>query len=252
MTKHKKIWEHYGEYDPYFVVSTHDKYKADNIDDEKLAEFFLSGDEYVENIWEEIENGLIKNFHPQKALDFGCGVGRLTIPLGGKCKKVLGVDVSSKMIEEARSNADRRGISNVEFSVSEEDFSNIPGEFDLVHSFIVLQHINPKIGIKVFENLVNKVKQGGIGVLQLTYSNPFPKINQLTRKAYTKIPLIYKLRNLVKGVKEEPILPMYNYNLNKIFRILQDNHCHRSIVRFTVHGFDGILIIFKKEEDIFN
>ncbi len=95
----KQMWEKFGEENPYFGVYTVDKFRNENLDDEKLGEFFNSGKVYVEEIWDEIETHLKPEFQPKNALDFGCGVGRLTLPLASKCKSVLGVDISMNMMK---------------------------------------------------------------------------------------------------------------------------------------------------------
>ena len=57
----------------------------------------------------------------RRALDFGCGIGRATIPLAGHFDEVVGVDVAPGMIEQARSNALAAGSDNVRFVLNERD-----------------------------------------------------------------------------------------------------------------------------------
>jgi SAM-dependent methyltransferase len=47
-------------------------------------------------------------------LDLGCGVGRLAIPVAARARRVIGVDVSAKMIEAGRAALARTGLRNVE------------------------------------------------------------------------------------------------------------------------------------------
>ena len=55
------------------------------------------------------------DFERRAALDYGCGVGRLTLPLAERCEHVYGVDVSPSMLREAARNAARMGLPNVEW-----------------------------------------------------------------------------------------------------------------------------------------
>ena len=48
-------------------------------------------------------------------LDIGCGTGRYSIALAKQCDKVIGVDLSPKMLEIANHRAKKLGILNTEF-----------------------------------------------------------------------------------------------------------------------------------------
>lgn len=251
MSNYKQLWDEYGKDDAYYAVATIDKFKAENLNDENLNDFFGTGEEYVDEIWKTIEKNFITDFKPKTALDFGCGVGRLTIPLAEKCEKIIGVDISATMVQEAEKNAKIRNLQNTEFIQDSEGFVNSVEKFDLVHSYIVIQHIVPKIGYQVFEELVNKVKEGGIGVLQLTFFNPGSLRSKIISKLYLKFPFLYQLRNKVKNQKPLKLLPIHEYDLNQIFYILQKKDCHRCHIRFTFHGLHGILIFFQKGGKMF-
>lgn len=245
----KQMWENLGEENPYFGVYTVDKFRTENLDDEKLGEFFESGEIYVREIWEEIEDHFKADFNPKKALDFGCGVGRLTLPLASKCQTVTGVDISSNMLKEAEKNAVSANISNVGFKESKQFFSGSSKEYDFVHSFIVFQHIKPKEGEKIFAEVVKMLKTGGIGVLHLTYFNGLKRKNKITNAVYRNFPVINRFRNFVLR-SNATFIPVYTYNLNTIYKILQENNCHKIYTRFTYHGFDGIVMFFQKKEGL--
>lgn len=249
MSDKEKVWEVYGEKNPYYAVSTFDQFRSENINEETLESFFQSGEEYVERIWTEIEKNLTEGFEPQRALDFGCGVGRLTIPLAQRSASVLGVDVSEGMINEAKKNCERFDVNNVEFVLSDDTLSRVDGKFDFVHSFIVLQHIDPKIGVGLFRRMIEMLTQEGVGVLHVQYANLLPsKAQRFRNRIYRRVPLIYSLRNIAFGQKNEPLVPMHDYNLNTLVRILQANDCHKCLIRFSSHGNDGVLFFFRKEK----
>ena len=65
-------------------------------------------------------------------LDLGCGIGRMVPPLAPRVRSVLGVDVSSGMVAEARRRCG--GLDNVNFTVgSGHDLAGLPDAgFDLV------------------------------------------------------------------------------------------------------------------------
>lgn len=251
MNKIEKKWEYFGGTNPYFAVLTLDEFKKENLNDAALEDFFKSGDEYVERIWLDIENIFQPNFNPRKALDFGCGVGRITLPLAKHCEMVVGVDISENMLKEARQNAEKFSLSNIEFLKGDNDLTKVSGKFDFVHSFIVFQHIKPEIGEKIFKKLVEMLSDDGIGVLHFTYFNNQSSWSQKLRfKIYRDFSWTYKLRNFVRRRKNDYLIPMYLYDLNRLLLVLQENACHNCHIRFSQHGAEGALLIFQKREEV--
>ena len=75
-------------------------------------------------------------------LDLGCGPGTITADIGRRVApgRVLGIDASAKVIEEARRDA--AGGPNVEFSVGDLHALHTNDDtFDIVHAHQVLQHL---------------------------------------------------------------------------------------------------------------
>ena len=150
------------------------------------------------------------------------------------------------MLAEAQANAEQRGIVNVVFQQTEE-FLAAPGpRFDLIHSSIVFQHIEPKLGLEILQTMLDRLEPGGIGVLQFTYKNPSRTIERLRFRAYRDIPLVYRLRNLIKGEKNEPLMPMYVYDLTEVLTTIRTSNCDDCLLRFSDHGFYGATIFFQK------
>jgi 2-polyprenyl-3-methyl-5-hydroxy-6-metoxy-1,4-benzoquinol methylase len=250
MNKIEKKWDYFGETNPYFAVATFDKFKSENLNDNALTEFFETGEEYVERIWQEIESNFQTEFKPRKAIDFGCGVGRITLPLARRCEKVIGIDISENMLKEARENSARFNLGNVNFVKGDNDLTKVAGEFDFIHSFIVFQHIKPKIGEAIFKKFVGMLSNGGIGVLHFTYADNQMTLAQKIRfQIYRDFSWSYKLRNFIKK-SNEPLIQMYLYDLNRLLLVLQENDCHKCQIRFSQHGAEGALLFFQKRKEI--
>ena len=100
-----------------------------------------------------------------RALDFGCGVGRVSHALGIRFRHVDGLDVSSTMIETARRiHAHRSGLS---FHLGTS--GSLPFEsqtFDLVYSRLVLQHMPSEIAIPYVSEFVRILAPTGVAVFQ--------------------------------------------------------------------------------------
>jgi 2-polyprenyl-3-methyl-5-hydroxy-6-metoxy-1,4-benzoquinol methylase len=93
-------WERLARTDPYFAVLTEPQYCGKPSEIER-AEFFRTGEAHVAEVLSIIRSRLHPTFAPARALDFGCGVGRVLIPLAARCREVTGVDVSPAMLEGA-------------------------------------------------------------------------------------------------------------------------------------------------------
>jgi SAM-dependent methyltransferase len=210
-----KAWKRFGDIDPYYGVLTQEEYHSNRLAEKSLEEFFKSGEEHVMKtlaILREINPA----FTPRRSLDFGCGVGRVTIPLAHKSVSVLGVDVSPGMLSEAQKNATKRGVENANFSHTAE------GYFNLVHSFIVLQHIPPHRGLPILEDLASRVEPRGMIVLQVPYHRDASILHKLATAVKRKEPLINGIVNMTGGRRfTYPTMTMFCYDIQAIFTILR-------------------------------
>ena len=77
----------------------------------------------------------------KEILDFGGGTGLLALPLAKQAKSVTLVDISGKMLEQARLKAEKQEIKNIQFL--EQDLLEQPleHEFDLIIVSRVLHHM---------------------------------------------------------------------------------------------------------------
>ncbi|MBL8181213.1 MAG: class I SAM-dependent methyltransferase [Blastocatellia bacterium] len=246
MNSNKQKWEYFGEQDPYFGVSTFDKFKSANIDDASKAEFFETGEEHIGKVIAEIRRVFDTDFSPSKSLDYGCGVGRLVFPLAKVSQDVTGVDISAPMLAEAVVNAERMGVSNVKFQSVDEFLANKEAKFDLVHSLIVFQHIEPKFGLELLREVILRMKVGGYGALQFTYEHVGTTAEKLRFRAYRDLPFVYKLRNIALRKKDEPLMSIYSYDLHKLLAVFREYAGDRIMMHFTDHGFLGVTIYFQR------
>lgn len=240
-------WNYYGKKNPYYGVFTVPEY--DNLNQAELKnEFFNSGEKYIEKIlsWDERDFEDF-NIEQSSVLDFGCGVGRVALPISRKSLKVCGIDISEGMLEEAKKNQEELKIANCTF---ETHLLNVKDKYDLVHSIVVFQHIPAKIGFDNLIKLIDVLKSNGIGILQFTYYQRFKLTDKLKYFLYRFVPGAYLIRNIIVGRPwMEPMMQMNLYNLNRLFKILQEKNCHKSVVRFTNHNDNlGVFILFQKKE----
>ena len=151
-----RLWERNARADPLWAVLAASDKKGRRWDP---LEFFKTGERDVADILAYLEQ---RGARPRagRALDFGCGVGRLTQALAKQMARVDGVDVSATMIELAR-GYDRTG--RCQFTVNTAPDLRIfdDGSFDLVLSILVLQHIPPPFDLAYLRELGRVVAPGG-------------------------------------------------------------------------------------------
>lgn len=218
-----KAWEKYGETDPYFGVLNLEKFRGKNLDLEVLQDFFVSGSEHIDQILSNIHKHLDPEFWAINSLDFVCGVGRLVIPLAKISKSAVGIDVSESMLAEARKNCESNSVHNIDLVKSDDALSKLAGrKFNLIHSYIVFQHIATHRGEVILEKLLDYLEEGGVGVLHFNYANIESTSRQIQYYLRRFVPGVNGLVNISKGRKfSYPMMQMNQYQFNRIFKILQ-------------------------------
>jgi SAM-dependent methyltransferase len=243
-----KDWDRLARTDPYFAVLTEPKYHGD-LSESDRAEFFRTGEAHVSEVLSIIRSRLHPEFAPARALDFGCGVGRVLIPLAARCCEVTGVDVSPAMLEEARRNCDAAGASQVRLIRSDDNLSEIRGEFDFVHSYIVLQHIPVERGERLVGELARRLAPDGIGVFHVVYSRaPASPVRRFAHWARTRVPGAHWALNIARGRPPgTPMMQSNPYSVTRLLDILSSTGCPEVHVRFTNHdGYRGVLLFARK------
>ena len=77
----------------------------------------------------------------KEILDFGGGTGLLSLPLAKQAKSVTLVDISEKMLEQARLKAEQQEIKNIQFLEQDLLKNPLEREFDLIVVCRVLHHM---------------------------------------------------------------------------------------------------------------
>jgi 2-polyprenyl-3-methyl-5-hydroxy-6-metoxy-1,4-benzoquinol methylase len=245
-----KDWEKYGKENPYFGVLTDDKYLADNLTDEDKKEFFETGTQYIEEVITKVQKYIGADYKIHQAIDFGCGVGRLVIPLARISESVTGIDISESMLREADENCKLNFINNANFIKSDDTLSQLKGKYNFIHSYIVFQHIPVDRGEQLFVNLLSHLDDDGVCVAHFTYHDSTKKSRQLGQLLRKYIPIAVNIINLLRGRSFfQPAMQMNSYNLNKLLLIVQETGSSDSHIEFADHaGVMSVTIFFKKSK----
>ena len=94
-------------------------------------------------------------------LDYGCATGSIALEIAGMVKAVHGIDISSNMIEIAKSKADARNIKNIGFAQAAIFDERLGlGSFDVILSLSILHLVED--ATQVLDRITQLLKPGGI------------------------------------------------------------------------------------------
>lgn len=242
-------WSRIAKTDPYFGVLSDPRFLARNIDDEARRAFFKSGQDYVGDTWRRLRPFI--RTEPQTALDFGCGVGRLVLPIARLCERVSAIDVAPEMRALTAQNATDAGLTNVSVYCSIED---VPAseQFDWINSYIVFQHIPPARGYRILDTLLRRLKQGGVFTLHFNVA----RYRSLLPASTNRI-LLYRdegdqLRPLhATSDTSEVRMAMFDYDLNVLLTALYLHGIDDLAVSHSVlEGQYGVLLIGRRDHSV--
>ena len=174
----KQDWQDLGSLDPLWAILADDEKKFGLWD---LDEFFQTGAREIDSVFATAK-ALKVPTHYRDALDFGCGVGRLSRAIRRQFESCLGVDISPAMIDLARKlNPD------CQFEVINEYGMSTLGDaqFDFVYSNIVLQHQrSASVVFAYLAEFIRVLRPGGLLAFQLPHHIPLRLRLELRRRLY--------------------------------------------------------------------
>lgn len=123
----------------------HFNHKAESFDSPK--NIFIA-----DLICKEVEKQIV-DFSDKRILDFGDGTGLVSLPLAAQSKSVTLVDISDKMLDQARLKVEKQAIDNV-YLLQQDLLTNPLNQlFDIIVVSRVLHHMsNIEETLNVFRN----------------------------------------------------------------------------------------------------
>jgi ubiquinone/menaquinone biosynthesis C-methylase UbiE len=140
----KVFWDEKARENALYYISSFRAY-----DDQDPDEFWIWGKKLTDRFLEESR---IAFTGKEAVLEIGCGIGRMTRYFAERFQRVVGVDVSSEMIGQARENL--ATLHNVELRVGTGyDLRGCDDAlFQFVFSYLTFQHIPD---VKIVMNYVS-------------------------------------------------------------------------------------------------
>lgn len=160
----RRHWNLFARTDPFWAVLTEPDKQGRRW---QVDEFFATGRAEVNATLARVR-AVCPGWAPSgAALDFGCGVGRLTLGLAEHFETVNGVDISAAMLERARHHNPHG--ARVRFHENRApDLRLFPdGSHRFVLSLITLQHIAPEASRRYLAEFARVCAPGGLIVVQV-------------------------------------------------------------------------------------
>jgi cyclopropane fatty-acyl-phospholipid synthase-like methyltransferase len=224
-------WQLIATHQPFFGVLANEQYYMSNLTADSKNEFYASGIADIEHVARTLATMSGGDFAPERALDFGCGVGRLTFAMGRHAAAVIGVDVADAMLDVARREAAERRVTGVQFQRSLPD-----QRVDWINSLIVFQHIPPERGYIIFEEMLKLLNPGGFLSVQFTFFRDARHTGEVVRDI-ADYRYDGKTVELLSMATSEPgAMSMYDYDLNRLMRLLYTNDFELVLAQHTDHG----------------
>jgi 2-polyprenyl-3-methyl-5-hydroxy-6-metoxy-1,4-benzoquinol methylase len=203
----RKNWTLLGNEDPMHAILT-DPAKTGNR--WAMDEFFETGRAEVKQMLEVCsqKGGMVSH---GRALDFGCGVGRLTQALAEHFESVDGVDISGSMIDNAQKL--NRFQGRVAYHVNVREDLNLfqPGQFDFMCSLFVLQHMPAVLQRNYIRDFFRLLKPGGIAYFQTIHTQGWRNlVPDWAADCYRKL-----------KHKDRPFIPLYGISVDEVLEIIK-------------------------------
>ena len=159
----RRHWDAFGRADPLWANLTNEEKRGGRW---AAEEFFRTGEDEIHEVLDFVTSLPVEvTFH--RALDFGCGVGRLTQALADRFDETWGVDIAPSMIEQAERYNRHPDVCHYYLNDRSDLGSFDGGSFDFIYSNIVLQHMRPKDQRLALGELVRVLAPAGLLVFQL-------------------------------------------------------------------------------------
>ncbi len=223
----QRNWEGFARTDPLWSICA-DPAKRNQLWNRE--EFFASGEKELATVLNHATKLGLEIQQSAPALDFGCGVGRLTRALAGRFSECWGLDISSTMIRLAQEfNHD---IPNCHFVVNEsERLEKLEScYFGFIYSSIVLQHIANEYAHKYIAELIRTLRPQGIFIFQVPEKFQGGWVKQLRAKLALRSRIGSLLGNKpflmeMHCIKEQKILDLVQQHGAKVVDVQLTNSC---------------------------
>jgi len=164
--KVKTAWTHLGAVKPHFSVLTDQQFLPENIGD-SIDRFWASGEAEAMDVQRILERQKFSDLASKTCVEYGCGVGRVTMGLAKRFRQTHGYDISRGHLAHARQRAQQVAQRNVFFHQCDDEVLADLETCDFFYSRIVFQHNPPPIIAELIRKSLKALNPGGIAIFQI-------------------------------------------------------------------------------------
>ncbi|MBP6183876.1 MAG: class I SAM-dependent methyltransferase [Saprospiraceae bacterium] len=221
----QKNWNQFGKEDPMWAIITRPGMEGGKWDKES---FFETGRKEINRTIRYLQLKSIQ-IPKGRALDFGCGIGRLTQALAPHFNQVYGVDIAPTMIEMAVSH--NQYADKCQYFLNEVDDLALfeDQSFAFIYSNITLQHMEPRYAKKYIAEFLRLLAPGGKLLFQLPGEQVVPEKSSLAmrvrivlRHVFGNLPdqVYTRIKQLTNTFRQEPHMEMYGIPKEEVCKLL--------------------------------
>lgn len=210
----RRVFEEWGRTDPMHAALTRKGYE--NAWDPDA--FFDRGRAEIQGVLEHVA-ALDLEPGRDRALDFGCGPGRLAQAMAEHFGEVVGVDIAASMVEAARRhNAHPERVRYV-VNTDERLEALGSGSFDFVYSSKTLQHLPPPQARGYIREFLRVLRSGGVAVFQVR-NGPYIPPGSMRERLYRF--KHQRFRRWWKRIRGRPSYEMHWVNCDHVAGLIRD------------------------------
>jgi SAM-dependent methyltransferase len=231
----ERVWEGLAKRDPMGAILADPTRKGNKWDSD---EFFETGIGEINTVLDHVRSEELTPDFRGSALDFGCGVGRLTQALASRFARVFGVDISATMVELAQQH--NRFPNSCRYMCNAA--STLPfgdEEFSFIYSSIALQHVEPRYIERYIAEFLRVLSPGGILVFQVADQRKGESLRRLAGHMRRQARRPLELAGWLEGLMEVHCLTEA-----RVRAILASESCRIADIRITnslARDFNGDL-----------
>jgi SAM-dependent methyltransferase len=213
----KQSWEHLGDTRAHHSVLTSKDFLPDSLE-KNIGAFWKSGEREVQEIEAILKRHGVKLSEVKTAVEYGCGVGRVTVPLSKSVSSMHAYDISRPHLDYAKEHANEERAT-INFHLVSDPLDKLQ-PCDLFYSRIVFQHNPPPIIQQLIKNALDSLNPGGIAIFQVpTYIRGYSFVlNDWIKKDHA-------LDMQMHCIPQAAIFRLAETTDCKILEIREDNWC---------------------------